>query len=68
MAFYYRCIEDYGYASESGIFMRSAHEHFQASIPSFRNAVLEQKPVLLETFITNAIDSKSGFDKVYHRH
>ena len=37
------------------------------SIPSFRDAALQQKPVLLETFFTNAIDSKPGFDKVRNR-
>lgn len=35
-----------------------------ASVPSFRNAALLQKPMLLETLLTNAIDSRSGFDKV----
>ena len=44
--------------------MQLAHNGFQASIPSFRNAALQQKPVLLETLIINAIDSESGFDKV----
>ncbi|CAF9903873.1 MAG: hypothetical protein ALECFALPRED_003021 [Alectoria fallacina] len=34
-----------------------------ASIPSFRNAAVQQKPMLLETLFTNATDSKSGFEK-----
>ena len=35
-----------------------------ASVPSFRNSALQQKPMLLETLFTNAMDSNSGFDKV----
>ena len=37
----------------------------QARIPSFRDALLRQKPTLLDTFINRAIDSDSAFDKVF---
>jgi len=35
-----------------------------ACIPSFRDAVLQQKPMLLDTLLARAIESDSAFDKV----
>ncbi|KAL2042947.1 hypothetical protein N7G274_004005 [Stereocaulon virgatum] len=34
-----------------------------ACIPSFRDAVLRQKPMLLDTLLSKAVGSESGFDK-----
>lgn len=39
----------------------------QACVPSFRDAVLRQKPMLLDTLLTKAVGSESGFDKVRDR-
>ena len=36
----------------------------EAYIPAFRDAVLQQKPMLLDTLIRKAIESDSAFDKV----
>ena len=66
MAFHDRCSQDYGYVWEAELDY-SCLLKFQAFIPSFRNAALQQKPMLLETLLTNAIESKSGFDKVPSR-
>lgn len=40
------------------------HGHDEAYVSPFRDAVLEQKPTLLQTLLANAIASAQAFDQV----
>ena len=46
--------------------VRISTECFRAQISSFRHAVLQQNPMLLDSLLRKAIESESGHEKVEH--